>query len=544
VKVAEVKAWKHQERAFELAPGKPGFALFWEMGLGKTYGAIQLLRRRMNEEKQILRSIIFTPPLVVPQWKEEWLKFTKIPASKITLLQGSQKERVSAFLKGSAEGRIFVTNYEALLMKDLFHAMKLWLPQELIFDECHRLKNPTAQRSKLAYELANPWDQKAKRPLPRPRVLILSGSPILNSPLDIFMQVKVMLGGWPTLHPKYKEHLAARSYFTRMANVSEADLARIKWAGDIFSGQLVDNFFVFRAMYFRDRNAGLPKDRYFPDWRPATVERDGFDAIGELQEILSHISVRATKKESLDLPDEVPVIHRVGLTKEQARVYGQMKKDLVAYVTETQACSASLAIVKALRLMQIASGFVSTEGVGDEADRADIRFPDTPKDEALIELLEEIAPHSKVLVWAVWQENYGQLRKIFEKLGLGYVEAHGQISDAKKREAVEQFKTDPSKRIFLGHPGSGGIGINLVNAPYSIFYSRTHSLEHYLQARARNHRGGQTEKVTHYDLVCHQTIDELVLEKLAQKASMSDTLLQTEKTIGYKELVDGISRQG
>ena len=107
----------------------------------------------------------------------------------------------------------------------------------------------------------------------------------------------------------------------------------------------------------------------------------------------------------------------------------------------------------------------------------------------------------------------------------GFVEAHGEVSSHQKSEAVRLLNEDPKVRVFLGHPGSGGIGLNLTVAPYSIFYSRNYSLEQYLQAQARNYRGGQQQKVTHYQLITENTIDEFVLEKLSYKEAISEKLL-------------------
>jgi SNF2 family DNA or RNA helicase len=96
-------------------------------------------------------------------------------------------------------------------------------------------------------------------------------------------------------------------------------------------------------------------------------------------------------------------------------------------------------------------------------------------------------------------------------------------------ENIYEFVNNPDCRVYIGHPMSGGIGVNLVVAAYSIFFSRTFSLEQYLQARARNHRGGTKEAghlaINHYDLVCENTIDELAQQKLAGKLDMSARLL-------------------
>ena len=134
-------------------------------------------------------------------------------------------------------------------------------------------------------------------------------------------------------------------------------------------------------------------------------------------------------------------------------------------------------------------------------------------------------------MWAVFKENYNDIREICETLKLDYVEVHGSIKHADKMASVDRFNTVDSCRVFIGHPRSGGIGINLVASDVSIFYSRDFSLENDIQAEARNYRGGseQHEKVTRIDLVTPGTLDEKVMESLASK-----------KNIGYKVLRDTV----
>lgn len=511
--MSEITFWEHQLEASRRAGEFPGYAFFMEMGTGKTGTAIHRLRTTMNSLRRHMRTLIFTPPLVVPQWKDEFAKFSKIPQTQIHLLQGTGKQRVKLFTEkaftkgGEKKPGIFITNYETLLMKDLRAAFDQWEPENIIWDEAHLLKEWTSQRSKYAYELSNPWDMKLKAWCVKPLTYLLTGSPILKSPLDIFQQIKVMLGGWPTED----------------------------WFLDQSYRNLIHNPYHFRNKYFRDRNAGMPKASYFPKWEPATLERDGFDALGEIERTLSRISYRKKKDECLDLPDEISTRVPVKMTAPQAKAYQEMKSQLVAYLNGN-AYVATMALTKALRLLQITSGFISTNGLGADEDIADFHFEDTPKIKALEELVATITPQSKVLIWAVWKENYKAISKLLTEMGVSFVEFHGGVSEAKKQEAIERFRTDPSIRAAVGHPGSGGVGLNLVVAPFSIFYSRNFNLVHFLQARARNHRGGQTEKVTHYDLTCEGTIDEIALDKNTKKIEMGAQLLGDLK----KELAEQV----
>lgn len=491
--------WAHQENAFKKAAlleleGISSFAEFFDPGTGKTRTTIDILRHRMNAEKRVFRTLILCPPIVIKNWKDEWHKYSKIAFDKVILLTGSGRDRIAKILKygwqdGKAVGRIFVTNYEALLMNDLFEELKRWAPEAVIADESHKIKDLTAKRTKRLVELgSDEWsyrknngkqEKTLKRPAPRHK-FILTGTPVLNSPMDIFSQFLFLDGG--------------RTF-----------------------GQ---NFYAFRATYFRDLNAGMPKAKYFPDWQPIPERLDDMAAK------IAKVAMSAKKSECLDLPPFVVKRLGVGMTVKQAKMYQEMKNDFLTFMEtagqDPSPVVAQLAITKALRLMQITSGFAR------DVEGTDHPLADTPKLEALKELLEDLTPHHKVIVWAVWRENYEQIRSLCESLGVRYVEVTGDTPAGKRFENVEAFNTDPGVRVFIGHPGSGGIGINLVASDISIFYSRTFSLEHSLQAEARNYRGGSERhtSVTRIDLVCENTIDELVQEKLGEKIEIGRAVLK------------------
>lgn len=475
----KIPPWKHQLEAISRARPLSEYALFFEMGAGKTGTSINILREKFAAQGRVLKTLILCPPIVVPNWRDEWLKHSHLEPGDITLLTGSGKDRLKKFREAAWGGpwkqgiqdnpAIFVTNYESLLMEDLFLDMLRWQPEVLLLDESHKCKDAKAKRTKHAIKLSQQVGaNKGYR-------YILSGSPVLNSPLDLFAQYLILDGG------------------------------------DTFG----KNFFAFRGKYFYDKNAGMPQGKHFPDWKI----RPG--ALDEINALIYRKGMRVLKTDCMDLPPMVQETIKVPMTRDQQRLYLEMKQDFITFMGD-KAVTATMALTKALRLMQIASGYVQTSE--DEA----LEIEDTPKQAALKELLAELTPGHKVLVWSVWKKNYDQIRRVCESLGLGYVEVHGGISPAQKYKNVDRFNTDDSVRVFIGHPGSGGIGINLVAASYSIFYSRTFSLEHSLQAEARNYRGGSEihAKITRIDLVCENTIDELVTKALASKIEISDTVLR------------------
>ncbi len=191
--------------------------------------------------------------------------------------------------------------------------------------------------------------------------------------------------------------------------------------------------------------------------------------------------------------------------------------------------TADIAMVKALRLMQIASGFISGLDAPGEDEAQPIKhvYEDTEREKALKELLTEICVEKgkKCLVWAVWKNNYETIKKICEELKIKYVECHGLVSPRGKEEARKSFIEDPTISVWIGHPYSGGIGVNLIVAPYTVWFSRNFSLEQYEQAKARNYRGGQTQKVTHYHLVAQDTIEPDVVQSLQNKKNIAELIM-------------------
>lgn len=475
----KIQPWKHQLEAIHRAQKQAYFGLFFDMGTGKTCTSINILRAKC-QGRDIFRTLIFCPPVVIENWKREFLLHSDIPEKLIIPLVGSGSRRLHTFNRARQEGAlIFITNYESLQMESLREAFAHWKAEMVICDESHKLKDPSTKRSKHMQWLVD-GDPKKRDSYKIPHRLLLTGTPVLNSPMDLFGQFLILDGG------------------------------------DTFG----KNQFVFKLKYFFDANAAWKSSgHYFPAWKPKP------ESFEQIQALVAKNTLSIKKSECLDLPPLVRQSISVEMLPEQARLYQEMKQDLVTYLGD-QACVAQMALTKALRLLQIASGFVKF------SDGSQKSLGYTPKMEALKELLEEITPHHKVLIWAVFRENYAQIRAVCESLKLNYVEVHGDISPLQKQKNVDEFNHNPGVHVFIGHPGSGGIGINLVQASYSIFFSRSFSLADDLQAEARNYRGGSEihSKITRLDLITKDTIEQLVCDSLANKQAIGEALIQSWKT--------------
>lgn len=466
----DIKLWKHQQDAVDLARGRDHFALFFDPGCGKTLTTITILREKFNEQKKLIPTLVLAPVIVLKNWKDEWLKFSKVPEQRILVLSGSTKKRIEQ-LRGAMDkfngNFIAITNYEAVIREDFRQALLECNFACVVLDESHRIKNPSSKRTKSTILLSDRAKYK----------YLLTGTPILNDPMDIFSQFRALDGG--------------KSFGS--------------------------SFFKFRATYFEDKNKGMPSQRYFPNWKPKKTSYEKFN------EIIRRSSLRAVKEECLDLPPLVKKVIKVDLSPEQKKHYEEMKKYFVSMLND-EAIVAQIAITKMLRMSQITTGVLKTE-------ENEYILKKTPREAALKELLEDITPNHKVLVWAVFRGNYEIIKRVCNELKISYVEAHGSISNNAKYNAVDTFNNDEKCRVFIGHPGALGIGINLIAASYSIYYSRNHSLEQDLQSEARNYRGGSEihKKITRIDLVAEDTIDEAILEALDKKLDNAEKILNYVK---------------
>lgn len=465
--------WKHQKAAIDAAKDKDYFAFLFDCGVGKTATCIHVLRFKFGLAGKLLPTLIICPVIVLQNWKAEWLKFSYVPAEKICVLIGTVELRISQFKKFRkmfGSDFVCVVNYEILVSSEkLLKELLEWAPTCLVIDESQRIKTPSSKRTKAVVKIA----EKAKYRY------LLTGTPILNSPLDIFSQ-------WLAL-----------------------DL------GKAFG----KNYFIFRAKYFYDKNANANKNqKVFPLWH---VRPDSF---AEIHTLISPHSLRAKKEDCLDLPPLVKLKFLIDLSTEQRRHYSGMRDNFITFLSSS-AVKADIALTKMLRLLQITSGYMI-----DDARRV-YTFNDTPRIKALTDLIEDISPNHKILVWSVFKENYNQIRNVCEKLGVGYVEGHGEISAKDKFKNVDDFNSNDNVRIFIGHPASVGLGVNLCSASYSIVYSRSWSLEQDVQSEARNYRAGSEihSKVTKIDLIAKDTLEQGIIQVLEKKINDANLIVGTIK---------------
>jgi SNF2 family DNA or RNA helicase len=136
----------------------------------------------------------------------------------------------------------------------------------------------------------------------------------------------------------------------------------------------------------------------------------------------------------------------------------------------------------------------------------------------------------KVLVFTQYrQENFGGAewleRELSEYGALNYGKA---TSDSKRQALLHAFGRDNTKKVFVGHPRTAGVGLNeLVVANYVIHFDHWWNPAVANQATDRAHRPGQKKDVFVYHLWVEDTIEDMIQRKLEEKQLLYDTVIDS-----------------
>ena len=171
----KTKPFKHQKKIMPLIDLGNGYALFWDMGTGKTWIGCYRIEQVMNENESP-NILIIALNAMKEVWQEEIEEHTNINPKKIRALMGSYDERVEAL--NDPRANIIVINFEGLL--SIYKELLEFEWDLVIIDESQKIKNHKAKTTKIVCAL----DRK--------ETIILTGTPILKNYLDIFSQYLAM----------------------------------------------------------------------------------------------------------------------------------------------------------------------------------------------------------------------------------------------------------------------------------------------------------------------------------------------------------------
>ena len=465
----KTEPYHHQIKALKESHDKEKFALFMEMGCGKSKVIIDNFVHLYKEGK-IEGVLILAPKGVYDTWvskeipihtPENHIDYHIVKWSNANTKKN--KKQLATLYEDSDRLNILVMNIEALsTKKGTQFATEFLFKRKAMFvvDESTTIKNHRAKRTINAVRIGKYAYYRR----------ILTGSPVTRSPLDLYSQC----------------------YFLDPSLLG-------------FS-----SFFAFRARY-ADLISRSANGRAFK-------QVVGYKNLTELNEMLGKFSYRVLKKDCLDLPDKVYLKRTIEMTDEQRRIYKDIQKKAVSLLSEGTVTIRHL-ITQIVRLHQISCGFVKLDN-GSISELPYHRLSE------LLEILEET--DGKVIIWANYRHDIQKIERELVKLyGSDTVGTYyGDVSQERREEVINNFQNlDNPLRFFIGNTQTGGYGITLTAASTVIYYSNSYDLEKRLQSEDRAHRIGQINKVTYIDIVCERTVDEKIVKALRQKQSIAQTVL-------------------
>lgn len=434
----------YQRAAIAFALERDNVLLADEMGLGKTIEALGII----NGDPDAARILVICPASLKLNWARECERWLVRPHT-IGIAGKTFPE----------DAHVVVINY------DILQKWKVELDQEwdvLVADECHYVKNKRAKRSKALFGLT------------ARRKLFLSGTPILNRPVEL----------WTLVH-----FLAPEEF---------------------------DKFKPFSRRYCKPTRSRF-------GW-----EYTGSDNLDELHERLaSTIMVRRTKAEVLP---ELPPKRRQVIELASDHVANLIAIETDAWLEHKRRLNQLRAVSRAGKDATPAEMEALRAGVnaafGDLAKlRQDTALAKVP---LVVEHLKTVlADPGKVVLFAHHRAVIAEFEDAFGDIA---VRLQGGDKIADRQAAVDRFQEDDSCRLFIGSITAAGLGLTLTASSHVVFAELDWVPARMTQAEDRTHRIGQTDSVLVQHLVLEGSLDARMVQSLIKKQRVIDQVVDGEAT--------------
>jgi SNF2 family DNA or RNA helicase len=493
--------YAHQTEGVAWLVTKPSAMLLWEMGLGKTRAAL-LAAQQLFAAKKIDRLIVLAPAAVRLSWRQE---IDKLEAEGLVfmpciydtnkqIMYGAKSHLASTILP------VAILSYSLLPQKRHVEALECWCADGktlLVCDESSWLKNRTAKQTKGSARLGKVSQYR----------WLLTGTPIANSPLDLYGQALVMSNG-------------------------DGPLRGFK------------SWWQFRARYgvLQQMNIG----------RRVFQQIVGYQNLPELTKKFAPYVLRRTKEECLDLPSKTYTVREIALSDATWKIYCELKKEAMLCLPDSEEKPEPNAAVRILRLCQLTSGHVGTCAHCLQADWHNADFDKNSEKDTSSEKLDwlveqilegELSNERALIVWCRWRRERERLAELISEQNTKtrrdtmVMQIYGGQSQKERDFDVQNFQElNVCRRVLLAQQHAGGFGLTLTAASTAIYLSNTFSYTDRVQSEDRQHRIGQTKPCLYIDVLAvgpkgQKSIDHYILDCLRNKKSIADTTCAAWKKV-------------
>lgn len=424
-----------------------GGCLADDMGLGKTVQTLALLAHEKIENPGFT-SLLVMPTSLIYNWELEAQKFT--PDLKILVYSGSQRIKDPWKFRGYD---IVLTSYGIVrldidILKDFYF-------NYVILDESQAIKNPTSNIALAVNKL------KSKRRL------ILTGTPVENSTMDLWSQMNFVNPG------------------------------------------LLGNQALFKKQYLQ----------------PIEKENNR-DKAGRLNAMIKPFILRRLKSQvAKDLPEKLTNVKYSDMTSDQEKVYEEVKsyyrEKIIGELAGGGRGSQQFTLLRGLtQLRQIANH--------PKLVREDYKDGSGKLEDITYMLQETISEDHKVLVFSQFVRHLSIIREYLDEQNIPYAYLDGSTKD--RQAQVEKFQQDENVKVFLISLKAGGVGLNLTKAEYVFLLDPWWNPAVEAQAIDRAHRIGQENKVIIYKFITRGSVEEKIMALQDRKLALAGELISNEES--------------
>lgn len=477
----KTKPMDHQLLAAEFCLDKnelPYSGIFADYGTGKSLIALMIIEvMRQIKEKQFKKVLIASTWLSIETtWCDEIKKHSDF---RFCVLKGTAKAKVNllqyavgkiddperyTYHNESTKPLLFLINYEGV--KSIYQELIGARFDAIFADESTKIKTHDADRTMALYEIGKSVGHR----------YIMTGFPVTEKLSELYSQIKFL-----------------------------------------------DQGKVFGNSYYAFIN------RYFVRLGIKTIVKK--KSIKEIMDLIKPFCIRITN-EVLKLPPKTYKTINLEMTDQQRELLlkfnDTFRLELGRVKIDTKYIFTLIS-----KSLQICDGFVQhKEYEKDEKGRntkkllsSELEIVDTNKDEALIEILEEIdTTKNKVVIWCAFLFSVQKLETILKKLGILTLSLTGATVDSNK--VVSMFQRSREYNVLICTQKKAAESVTLTSARYAIYYSNIWSNDARSNSEARIRRKGSEihKNIMYIDLITKRSVEEKVYECLRKKKDLIDEL--------------------
>lgn len=238
---------------------------------------------------------------------------------------------------------------------------------------------------------------------------------------------------------------------------------------------------------------------------------------GLLNDFIANRSISFPADEG-SLPNCIAIQKYVSLPGDAGAYYERFRQELITAKGNFQETKNAF-----LRLRQISSGFVGYQD-DETGERAKFEFPDNPKLDLLLSILNSTNEEHKVIVFFDFTYSGEKILAVLKQIKIDAVLLYGKTKDVDG--ARQQFMQQSKKRVLILQ-NRFGVGLNVQIARYGIYYESPVSAILRKQCDGRVRRQHSLHKTVFlYDLLMKDTVDEQIIRFHAEGADLFDAIIK------------------